>query len=698
MYRIIHLVAVALRMTVVLLLVTNLASEASTSSSESAHPGMNGLDYACTYVGGSSAEESFPRVGTAVDAAGFVYVTAKITPGDFPPAETPGLREIGLGTDVYVAKLTPDLTTLVACAVVGGSGVDQPDGLKIGSDGNVYVIGNTTSSNFPVSPTAYDTSFGGIGNNPYGSGDVFVMRLSSDLSTLLASTYLGGSGGDAGHDFVFDSEGRLFLTGCTNSSNFPFTPGVYDSTYSPYGPNLQVDCFISCLSADLDSLVLSTFVGGNGDDFGEAVLIADDGSVYVGGWTTGGYPFTFGCAQSYYGGGMFDGFVSRLSADMSTLEASTYVGGSLWDFVYNMVMDADGYVYAGGHTASKGTYPVTTGAYDEEYNGPFGQGTTDDGFLTKFTPDLDSIPASTYIGGTAWDMGFTMLIDDSGYICFSGHTTSDDYPTTDVTFDSTYNGGDADLVFSRFNPELTEMSFSTFLGGNRRDYYPGLDIDASGNIFIGGNTFSTVLATSPNAFDSTYGGSGDIAVLALSGGFFVDTDLDGIVDALDNCPDDPNAGQGDSDTDGFGDACDQCPGFDDLADADGDQTADGCDECTDIDNDGYGDPEFAANTCEEDNCPDVHNPDQTDNDSDGVGNACCCTVVSGNVDADAVGLVDIGDLTRLIDYLYISTEVLACPKSGNVDGDLEGLVDIGDLTGLITYLYVPPNTPPAACQ
>jgi hypothetical protein len=248
------------------------------------------------------------------------------------------------------------------------------------------------------------------------------------------------------------------------------------------------------------------------------------------------------------------------------------------------------------------------------------------------------------------------------------------------------------------NLDLTEMSFSTFLSGNRKDYYPGLAIDAWGNYFIGGNTYSTVMETSPNAYDSVYGSSGDIVVVALSGGYFVDTDLDGVVDALDNCPDDPNTGQGDDDFDGIGNPCDQCPGFDDLADADGDQTADGCDNCTDIDNDGYGDPGFAANTCEEDNCPDIHNPDQADNDSDGVGNACCCTGNSGNIDADASELIDIGDLTRLIDFLYISTDLLACPKAGNVDGDLQGLVDIGDLTGLISYLYIPPNTPPAGCQ
>jgi hypothetical protein len=154
-----------------------------------------------------------------------------------------------------------------------------------------------------------------------------------------------------------------------------------------------------------------------------------------------------------------------------------------------------------------------------------------------------------------------------------------------------------------------------------------------------------------------------------------DSDSDGWGAACDNCPTTANADQADADGDGAGDVCDICPGFDDFADFDGDTVPDSCD-----------------------NCPRTFNPAQIDTDGDGIGDVCdtCCIGITGNVDGDSEELVDIGDLTALIDYLYISQTEPDCLDEANVDGDVEGLVDIGDLTALIDYLYIS-NSPPADC-
>lgn len=180
-----------------------------------------------------------------------------------------------------------------------------------------------------------------------------------------------------------------------------------------------------------------------------------------------------------------------------------------------------------------------------------------------------------------------------------------------------------------------------------------------------------------------------------------DTDFDGIPDACDNCSADINPDQIDMDGDGVGDVCDNCQGTPnpDQGDIDGDLIGDDCDDCVDPDQDGFGNPGFANSTCAEDNCPTVFNPDQSDIDGDGIGDVCdgCCVGLAGNVDGDANDIVDIGDLTFLIDHLMINFPPLACKQEGNIDGDIDGSVDIADLTFLIDHLFI--NFPlPAVCQ
>jgi hypothetical protein len=176
-----------------------------------------------------------------------------------------------------------------------------------------------------------------------------------------------------------------------------------------------------------------------------------------------------------------------------------------------------------------------------------------------------------------------------------------------------------------------------------------------------------------------------------------DIDGDGLCADIDNCPTVANLEQDDLDLDGIGDSCDQCP-------SDPDNDIDGDGDCGDVDNcpnlanadQADGDSDTIGDVC--DNCPTVPNPDQADADSNSVGDVCegCCIDIAGNVDGDAGHIIDIGDLTAIIDYLYISNIEPECLAEANVDGDPDGLVDIGDLTAMIDYLYIS-NDLPATC-
>ncbi len=190
-----------------------------------------------------------------------------------------------------------------------------------------------------------------------------------------------------------------------------------------------------------------------------------------------------------------------------------------------------------------------------------------------------------------------------------------------------------------------------------------------------------------------------------------DTDGDGRVDLDDNCPEFFNPDQEDADADGIGDSCDVCtdtdedgfgdPGYPattceidncpgvfnpDQEDADADGIGDSCDVCTDLDDDGFGDPGYPVNTCDMDNCPEDYNPDQIDSDYDGIGDSCCCVGLTGNVDCDPGSSVDIGDVTVMINHLFISLDPLCCFQEANVD--LTGIVDMGDLTKLLDHLFI----------
>ena len=453
----------------------------------------------------------------ALDADGNVFVTGYTASPDFP--YVPGAYDslAGGDEDVFVAKFDATLGSLVACSFLGGSQADEAMAMCVTPQGDVYVAGNTLSSDFPTTPGSYDRSYNGDTPGPYtAGGDVFVCRMNGDLTGLLASTFLGGSEFDYGRGVEVGQDGRVYVVGYTASDSFPVTPGAFDPVFTPGGEWGGVDCFVSRMSANLDALQASTFLGGTAFDGLEDLVLDAGGNVYVTGWTrSANYPFTSGAFDSTRGG-VYDAIISRLDPSLSTLLASTYFGGGSWDFGYGMTLDGSGNVYITGHTASATGFPVSPGAYDETFNGVGGAGVGDDAFVAKLNPGLTTRLACTYFGAADWEIGWSIVWDSGDFIYVGGTTNSDSLPTTPGCYDDTYDGGGlyyrAEGYIARFDLGLTQLTASTYLGGANDEYLADVAWDPRGRLYLSGGTSSPTFPTTAGAYDTQYAGDYDVFV------------------------------------------------------------------------------------------------------------------------------------------------------------------------------------------
>ena len=336
---------------------------------------------------------------------------------------------------------------LLASTYLGGSGIgdgkDYGYFVSIDSSGNIYVAGQTSSSNFPTTIEAYNITYNG------GSDDAFISKLNHDLTILIASTYIGGSNNDWGGadewvaSIAIDPSGNICVTGMTSSSDFPTTIGAYDTSYGG-----DRDAFVSKLNSDLTNLLASTFLGGSERDHGGAIAIDQNGNIYAAGHTdSSDFPITTGAYDTSYGG-YGDAFVSKLNSDLTNLLASTYLGGSSDEWGNSIVLDPDGNVFLAGDTESS-DFPSTPSAYDISFNG-----VNSDTFVSKLNSDLTNLLSSTYLGGTFDEWGNSIATDSSGNIYLAGETNSSDFPTTTNAYDTSYNGGYGDAFISKLNSDF----------------------------------------------------------------------------------------------------------------------------------------------------------------------------------------------------------------------------------------------------
>ena len=297
----------------------------------------NALLYS-TFLGGSNYDLGN---AIAVDGSGNVYVAGDTMSTDFP-VSNPAQRTLGGQMDAFVTKLTP-AGVIAFSTFLGGAGNEHAGGIAVDGGGNSYVAGGTFSANFPAIGASQPANGGGQ--------DAFVTKINPAGSAFVYSTYLGGSGGSAGapeqaNAIAVDASGNAYITGVTNSANFPVTSGGFQPTYGG-----AQDAFVAKINAAGSALVYSSYLGGSSFDWASGIKVDASGNAYVAGYTSSfDFPVMSGVQAGF--NGLYDAFISTLNAAGSALTFSTYYGGTGADTANAIALDSFGGIYTGGQTSS----------------------------------------------------------------------------------------------------------------------------------------------------------------------------------------------------------------------------------------------------------------------------------------------------------------------------------------------------------
>ncbi len=462
--------------------------------------------YYSTYVGGSDRDIANSLV---VDGSGNTYVTGWTSSLDFP-ADGPYGPPNGSTDDCFVLKLNSTGNGLVYSTFVGGSDTDRATSIAVDPSGNAYVCGFTFSDDFPV-VNPYDATLG-LAESP----DCFIFKLNVSGESLMYSTYLGGPGSDIGSSLALDSSSCIYMTGSTDSSDFPAASSP-DCSHNEG----DSDVFVLALNLSENVLLFSTCLGGSGLDAGTSVSLGSSGMLFVTGTTySADFPTTSHYDETY--NGESDCFVLQMDP-LGHLLTSTFVGGSGSESGSSVVVDCNGSAYVTGYTTSV-DFPTTASAYDTVLGG--GQ----DIFVFKLQTDFKGLSYSTLVGGSNTDSGESIAVDSWGYAYITGSTRSSDFPLL-AAVRSSYEGGE-DCFVLKLDTTGSKLLFSTYLGGSENEAGTALVVDSAGNAYVAGYTSSLDYPTE-NALDGEFnGGLSDCIIVKLADNG--DSDEDGLSDYVEN--------------------------------------------------------------------------------------------------------------------------------------------------------------------
>lgn len=469
-----------------------------------------------TFLGGTLEDEAN---AIAVDGSGDAYVAGLTVSSDFPVTtgafQTTNNKTSNTYT-AFVTKLNPEGTALLYSTYLGGSTQDIANAIAVDGSGNAYVAGDTSSTDFPVTTGAYQTT-----NNTSGASTGFVTEVNPTGTALVYSTYLGGSAAEGANGIAVDGFGDAYVTGFAGSSDFPVSAGAFQTKNNA----TQGTAFVTELNATGTGLVYSTFLGGSFADQAYGIALDGSGSAYVAGWTgSADFPVTAGAFQTtnHDPGNstklLGNAFVAKLNATGTGLFYSTYLGGSVGgsaarlttvqDQASAIAVDGSGDAYVAGFAFST-DFPVTTGAFQITNNA--GSSGNNNAFLTKINSTGTALLYSTYLGGSegnpatgiTGEGAFAIAVDGSGSAYVAGTTSSHDFPVTAGAFQIA-NRGEYDAAFvTRLNETGTALLYSTYLGGATLDGARALALDSAGNAYLAGLSDSVDFPISPGAYQPT---------------------------------------------------------------------------------------------------------------------------------------------------------------------------------------------------
>ncbi|UCG30670.1 MAG: T9SS type A sorting domain-containing protein [candidate division WOR-3 bacterium] len=463
-----------------------------------------------TFLGGLDNDVS---VSVAIKSSGEIVTVGVTASSDFPTIYGAYDTTYNQGqNDGFISCFNADLTVLLWSTFLGGDDVDALMEVALDNSNNVVVGGFTYSSHFPVTPSAYDTSYN-------GQFDGIVACISSDGSELIYSTFLGTDTDDMIMSLVLSNTEDAIVCGYTASTDFPTTPGAFDTSYN----GGVRDAFITRLSADGDSLVYSTFLGGSSDDgwyymypivenTDYLMLAVDDAdNVFIAGGTLSpDFPTTAGAYDTSHNGG-WDNFAAKLNAAGSDLIYSTFFGGSAGEspFLNAITITPGGRVAIGGYTHSP-DFPTTPNAYDTSFNAGPGDW---DAFVSVFSASGHQLIYSTFLGGDAiqeGDVVCALIFDHSGNLVLAGQAESG-FPTTSGAYD-TIMGGNYDAYIARLYPEnngTDDLVYCSYLGGYFSEMANDFALIDDSTLVAVGRTYSPDFPVTSGAYDTTHNGQWD---------------------------------------------------------------------------------------------------------------------------------------------------------------------------------------------
>ena len=440
-----------------------------------------------TYLGGSEDDRG---LGIAVDAEGNTYVTGVTQSANFPQSNnSPGTGN----EDTFVTKLNPAGTALVYSAYLGGAAADVAKHLVVDAAGSAYVSGGTRSSNFPVTQGAFQTVL-------RGASDSFVLKLNPAGDQLVYSTYLGGTReeGFEGGDLALDAAGQAYITGVTNSLDFPTSRITFQRNFG----GGTSDAFVSKLGAEGTRLVFSTYLGGFDLDEGRGIAVDSAGKVYVTGRTRSPNLVIHNAYQGLRRSTLDDAFLTKFSALGDLVTYSTFFGGTGNETTHGIAVDDSGLAYLAGETDSADLV-TTSDAFKKEHGG-----SDLDGFIVKLRTTAsksDSLVYSSFFGGSGMDVIRALAVGPSGMLYLTGSTDSTDFPIQDP-IQPQFGGGSSDAFVTKLDSLGTGLIYSSYLGGAATDsgeaivtwlFAPGRvgAADFRGTAFVAGITESNNFPT-----------------------------------------------------------------------------------------------------------------------------------------------------------------------------------------------------------